>query len=277
MKLSIRKLIYQYPLLHNLSYEIVSLGNWSWYRMADMKFKYSKKIKALENTKAGLRCFIIGNGPSITIEDLNKLKDEDTFAFNKIFKVFNETSWRPLYYMTQDRYVVSKEEYEKLELDNIFTGAYYSRKISGTRSNFVYFDKRVPFGYKNIKFSEDPSKQIYDGYTITYSALQLAIYMGYKQIYLLGIDHNYQSTKSKNKIIVSNQTGSHFYQGEKNVEVIGLTEYSEYAYESAKKFADSNGIKIYNATRGGKLEIFERINFDDLFKQNEVKIKKEEL
>ena len=38
------------------------------------------------------------------------------------------------------------------------------------------------------------------------------------------------------------------------------------AYQSAKKYADAHGIKIYNATRGGNLEVFERVDFDSLFK-----------
>lgn len=37
------------------------------------------------------------------------------------------------------------------------------------------------------------------------------------------------------------------------------------AYESAKKYVDSHNISIYNATRGGMLEVFERVDFDSLF------------
>ena len=36
-------------------------------------------------------------------------------------------------------------------------------------------------------------------------------------------------------------------------------------YCVVKKYAQEHGIKIQNATRGGKLEIFERVNLDDLF------------
>ena len=37
------------------------------------------------------------------------------------------------------------------------------------------------------------------------------------------------------------------------------------AYQAAREYADRHGIKIYNATRGGKLEVFERVDFDSLF------------
>ena len=35
-------------------------------------------------------------------------------------------------------------------------------------------------------------------------------------------------------------------------------------YLKAKEFAEENNVKIYNATRGGALEIFERVNLDDI-------------
>ena len=41
--------------------------------------------------------------------------------------------------------------------------------------------------------------------------------------------------------------------------------YTFSAYEVAKENAEKKGIKIYNATRGGKLEVFERVDFDSLF------------
>ena len=37
------------------------------------------------------------------------------------------------------------------------------------------------------------------------------------------------------------------------------------AHVAAKKYADEHDIKIYNATRGGKLEVFPRVDFDSLF------------
>ncbi len=42
-----------------------------------------------------------------------------------------------------------------------------------------------------------------------------------------------------------------------------------YAFNVAKEYADQNGVKIYNATRGGMLESFERIDLDSLFSNKE--------
>ena len=37
------------------------------------------------------------------------------------------------------------------------------------------------------------------------------------------------------------------------------------AYKSTREYCDKNNIKISNATRGGKLEVFDRVDFDKLF------------
>ena len=61
-----------------------------------------RKVAGLKDIHKGQRCFIVGNGPSLKIEDLDLLKDEITFACNKIFLAFTETEWRPTYYSVLD-------------------------------------------------------------------------------------------------------------------------------------------------------------------------------
>ena len=60
---------------------------------------------------------------------------------------------------------------------------------------------------------------------------------------------------------------NYFFKSTKPDTVIHRPNNMVLAYKSAKKYADSHGIRIYNATRGGKLEVFERIDFDSLFEQ----------
>ena len=65
-----------------------------------------RKLAALKDKHKGQRCFVIGNGPSLRISDLDRLKDEITFASNKIYLAFEETDWRPTYYTAVDRLVI---------------------------------------------------------------------------------------------------------------------------------------------------------------------------
>ena len=86
--------------------------------------------------------------------------------------------------------------------------------------------------------------------------IQLAVYLGFAEIYLLGTDftgvNNYGSKYG------------HFYD-EKDLDSVCYTDQVKLGYEKAKQYADCHGIKIFNATRGGNLEIFERVDFDSLF------------
>ena len=89
--------------------------------------------------------------------------------------------------------------------------------------------------------------------------MQLAAFMGFKEIYLLGVDFSYGGQQK-------NTNYTYFYETDAIENMgVGYVRQVTLAYQAAKRYAESHGIKIYNATRGGKLEIFERVDFDSLF------------
>ena len=93
--------------------------------------------------------------------------------------------------------------------------------------------------------------------------------MGFKEIYLLGIDHNFAIQRKRNGEIITNDIQNHFsaeYDSSKNRHFIEMDiDLATSAYECARVYAEKNNIKIKNATRGGNLEVFERVDFDSLF------------
>ena len=92
--------------------------------------------------------------------------------------------------------------------------------------------------------------------------------MGFKEIYLLGIDHNYSITRNaKGRLVRREQAGSSYAGGMQsyvNMNNLPRIEETTVAYETAEKLSKKLGIKIYNATRGGKLEAFERVDLDNV-------------
>ena len=110
-------------------------------------------------------------------------------------------------------------------------------------------------------FSEKIGQKVYSGYkgggTVTYVCLQLAVYMGFTEIYLLGTDCNYIIGSSNNHFIKDDVVDNKNHGTELMIK----------AYECARDYANAHNIKIYNATRGGMLEVFERVNFDSLFEE----------
>lgn len=233
------------------------------YAFCRKKFNKSKKyakLKRIKNKYLGERCFIISTGPSITIEDLEKLGGEITFSMNSIVLAFDETEWRPTFYGIQDEYVCQKLEnsIKKANLNCTFIGSLSSHYFDLGENTIEYpldlLNHKMPFGKHKTKFSDNCYFRVYDGYSITYSLIQIAIYMGFKEIYLLGSDCSYLGDKK------------HFRE-HGIIDSKGIDEVAErlfISFEEAKRYADTHDVKIYNATRGGALEIFRRVNLDDV-------------
>jgi hypothetical protein len=247
------------------------------YKRKSNKKKYALTkdaiyIQSLKNTKKGKRCFILGNGPSLTVEDLNKLKREDTFAFNRIYYMFDKTEWRPTYYMCVDVGVLGMNLHtiESLDLPNIILSDIARKAVREQTDNIHYiYDysrfKLNRWGFDQPYISENVSDHCCFCFTVTYDAIQLAIYMGYSEIYLLGVDHNYSvKTDSKGNIIKDESIKDYFEGLEKTAITVMNYEATTAAFETARKYCDEHGVIIRNATRGGKLEAFERVDFDTI-------------
>ena len=102
-----------------------------------------------------------------------------------------------------------------------------------------------------------------------YTAAQIAAYMGIKEIFLIGVDHHFHiSQNNAGQIVVDNSVKDYFtdkYNEDKDQLYIPNTEKSTLTYVAMKEQCEKRGIKVINATRGGKLEVFSRVDFDSLF------------
>lgn len=232
---------------------------------------YESKTDVLKykNIHIGKRCFIVATGSSLKASDLEILakNNEICISMNRIYNIFKKTSWRPDYYIIQDLVMIEdlKETIAKLDLPQKFISdkakSYWEQKDIRGSIKFT-LDSSIDMGHEPF-FSDKVDKCLYEGMTVTYAALQLAVYMGFQEIYLLGVDNSY----SKNFRDVTN----HFegYQDDKSDVRINqpYEKQNELAYQAAKSYAKKHGIQIYNATRGGKLEVFERVELDSLFER----------
>ena len=113
----------------------------------------------------------------------------------------------------------------------------------------------------------------YGGGTVTYILLQLAFLMGCDPVYLIGVDHDYvipPSAVSRDGVIYTSKGAdpNHFdpgYFGEGKRFHHPRTERMERSYIRALEAYEEAGRRVYNATKGGKLEVFERVDYDSLF------------
>lgn len=234
----------------------------------------SKRIEMFKERYSGERCFIIGNGPSLRMEDLDVLayNKEYSFGANRIYVSFNDTVWRPTFYCIQDGTMIKEyhKEIEKLDLKYKFISDYALEKLGDKSFKTAYMFHLNPHRYYPYYpgFSDDIAQEISEGFTVTYAEIQIAAYMGFKEIYLLGVDFNYSKILDSSGKIV--ETGSKDYFSDRYILAnekrnIPQLHNSLQAYKKAEVYSKRNGFRIFNATRGGKLEVFERVNFDMLF------------
>lgn len=224
---------------------------------------WSADLKRFKNCHKGERVFIVATGPSLQMSDLDILYkyQEKTISMNFIFHAFEKTKWKPDYYVASDGNMI--REFEKIEeLRKNFIGIH--KFMSDNYLNFwkndldeTYHCFRQIQDSEQVRFSEDFSEKVFSGYTVTYACIQLAVYMGFKEIYLLGCDYSFSKDFHSKNDHFYEQTAKHYIF---DYEFVGK------AYIAAKEYASKSNINIYNATRGGKLEIFDRVDFDSLLK-----------
>lgn len=230
-------------------------------RMTQERFeRYKDKFE-------GQRCFIVANGPSLTMSDLDRFAErgEITFGMNRIYALYDRTKWRPQFYLTQDPKVIRtciEETKQQVNYSEVFV------KVPGEPKYDIPGAINIDIDYSRSKkmlppdFLDGNNCVFADGRSVTHTALQLAIYMGFKTIYLVGADCNYSAD---NKSINKDSYPDYRMYDAKKVGDPPDIEYTFIAYKVAKEYADNHGVKIFNATRGGMLEVFERVNIDDLF------------
>lgn len=238
-------------------------------------YKTYAGIEKMRNRHFGERCFIVATGPSLKLEDIETLwsYDEITFSMNSIFKIFSKTNWRPTYYAIHD--LNACEIYKKQGYSLNFDDFCIKESFLCDTQNYIKLKSKNPkakrtqiiaesqlnhlIPHKKLKFAFSPNMLWghYSATTVTIFAINIAQYMGFKEIYLLGVDCNYSGSKQhfedKNDNIVDKKTANMCEDDQTR------------GYKFIKKHMDKLGVKIYNATRGGSLEVFPRVDFDRLF------------
>lgn len=235
-------------------------------------------LKSLENQYDGGRCFIIGNGPSLSAADLEQIKGEVSFASNKIFLIYDATTWRPNFYSVEDRLVFDQcfDTIRRLsESHKLFPVQMFDDELK--LPDVTRFPILPPKNWN--KPLDDPAFPSFNanlqsgiawGSTIVYTQIQMAIAMGFKELCILGLDHQYRlgsAVEGEQGVMVSEGEQNHFHPkyrvaGEKwhapNLHVL------EVSYAKAKSEAEALDVKIINCSRQTALPIFKQESLESV-------------
>ena len=233
-----------------------------------LKFTVENKrnLKNFREIHKGKRCFIIANGPSLKKIDFSLLENELTIGMNRIYLMKRLKNFMPNYLVCIDIPVQLTQfwnEYNSLDIPRFYL--WESRKLFGKQEKLYYI--RHGFGHK---FCKDILKPLGSTRSVTYTCIQLAYYMGFNTIILIGKDHSYNIDGKATKSVISDGTETnHFVEGYyKKGMKWDIPDYSseEFAYRLAKEAIEMEGKEILDATIDGKLNVFKKVDFFSLFK-----------
>jgi hypothetical protein len=230
-------------------------------------------LRSLKNRYRGRRGFVIGNGPSLRIEDLNCLQSEITIASNKIYLAFEKTSWRPSFHTVADPLVWDKIA-DVVDAQGLMPLVPSYLPSTSTRCHVVRDLGNAAEAFlagAGIRCSDDLTAGWYGGYTVTFENLQLAFHLGLDPIIIIGCDHYYRGEKESDENqgpVRHGHVSNHFIENYRTAgEVVNPAPIRKMtiSYELAACFARKTGRTVLNATRGGFLDAFSRCDFDSLF------------
>jgi len=158
-----------------------------------------RRLAAFKDIHRGERCVIIGNGPSLQKTDVGKLKGEYTFGMNRIYLAFPQWGFKTSYYVSINDLVVEQcaEDIRALPMPKFISWHARCYLTPTDSTNFLHTT------YAGPKFATDVRRRVWEGATVTYVAMQLAYYMGFSQVILIGVDHSFASKGQPNATVVS--------------------------------------------------------------------------
>ena len=229
-------------------------------------------IESLKGKYKGKRCFVIGNGPSLNEQDLTLLKDEFTIGSNYIYMNYEKMGFYPSIF-TIANYLVAEQRIDEIN------------DLPESIKIFPYFlnycikkDERTFFlNSAAVKeFFTDLTQNISWQSTVTFFNMQLAYYLGFDEVYLIGVDNSYVQPKDgkEGAMIEQEEDDPNHFCG---TYFKGLTwqkadtDAMEYVYYLTKEVFEKSEQKIFNATHGGRLEVFPRVSYESLFESSSTK------
>jgi hypothetical protein len=228
-----------------------------------------KRLAALKDIHKGQRAFIIGNGPSLKHTDLSKLKNEITFGMNRIYLLFPELGFETTYFAATNDLVVEQFHEDILALSMPKFLAWRSHRHFSPSLKLSQIPTFVYTSYTGPGFSHDVRGRVWEGATVTNVALQIAFHMGIEQVILIGVDHNFTSKGEANKTVVSQEDDpNHFmpnYFGRGIRWQLPDLDTSEIGYVFAREHFQKAGREVLDATVGGKLMVFPKVDYNSLF------------
>ena len=223
------------------------------------------EIDDLRNLFAGERCVLIGNGPSLRYTNLSLLKEEYTIGLNRIYLNYDKMGFQTTFLCVTNPNVITQFAGEIDVLTSIKFLRYQCRDLIRNKWNTYFMESR---GFH--EFFHDLSGLTWcEGCTVTYCAMQVAFYLGFDEVVLVGVDHRFSNSGRPHQLVTADSADENHFHPEyfgKGVkwqypDLAG----SEVSYKVAHEMYERHGRRIVDATVGGNLHVFPKVDYMRMF------------
>ena len=222
----------------------------------------------LKNRHIGERAVLLATGPSLNHMDLGFLSREIVIGMNKIFLGFKKFYFYPKYYVAVNEKVIT-QSLEQIKAMNCV-------KFISRRGGAVVQENALTYLINTqtpaARFCHDITQGVHEGWTVTYAALQIAYFLGFKDVVIVGMDHHYEYEGVPNETRKLNGPDpNHFcsdYFGGGQVWDNPDLAHSEESYRIARVEFEKDGRRIIDATLGGMCTVFEKADYREVFGLN---------
>lgn len=224
----------------------------------------SLRLNRFYNIHEGEMAILVANGPSLNKMNLEFLKKYTVIGMNKIFLGFKKFNFYPKYYVAINDLIIQQSQDEICQLNCI--------KFISSRNHSLIPESALTYHINTcnpkVRFYKNIMHGVNEGFTVTFAALQIAYYMGFKRVVIIGLDHkfNYQGNPNEISHLIG-EDGNHFsslYFANQLWQNPDL-EKSEYYYSIANQVYQENGREIIDATVDGACQVFKKCHYLDLF------------
>jgi hypothetical protein len=241
---------------------LLPASEWLSYALSPRGRRSRQRLEALRNRYAGKRCVIIGNGPSLRDTDLSLLRREHTFALNRGYMLFERIGGPTTFLVVVNQYVIEQFTDELMAVPSLKFASWRTRRLTPDRSDLTLIRRS-----RRFSFSRDVANEgAWEGATVTYMTMQLAYHLGFSTVILIGVDHSFATQGPANKLVTADAPDqNHFdpnYFGPGVKWELPDLETSEIAYRLARSAYEADGRAIVDATVGGKLTVFPKVDYE---------------
>jgi len=251
---------------------IASVPDWLAWRLTPRARAAAARLDGFRNRHAGERCLIVANGPSLRGMDLSAAHGIPVIGMNRGY-LLRETHGIDVTYLVVIDVLVQIARLAR-ELANAPVAARFMNWAG--RQHFAPNDavEFLPMVYRP-GFYGDVTRGIYGGHSVTYACLQLAYFLGFRTVILVGKDHNYAEQGVPGAVIRADGTeDNHFLKGYYTPgQVWRIPDYKgeEFAYLMARRAFEADGRRVIDATVNGRLDVFEKRALDVALRESELR------